>query len=118
MKNLNHPRDLHSGTRPFGPELHNSVTGANLNGSPIRFKGMEVVNSGVTQTNIMQLFLDWMGLLNANYKIMPVGCSDSHDVGRHFVGQGRTYTCCDGRDPGNIDVIGAADALIVFDCLV
>ena len=109
---LNHPRDLHAGTRPFGPELHNSVTGANLNGSPIRFNGMEVVNSGATQTNIMQLFHDWMGLLNAGYRITPVGCSDSHDVGRHFVGQGRTYIRCDDRDPGNIDVIGAADAFI------
>ncbi len=38
----------------------------------------------------MQLFHDWMELLNAGYQITPVGCSDSHDVGRHFVGQERT----------------------------
>jgi hypothetical protein len=33
-----------------------------------------------------------------------VGSSDSHDVARHFVGQGRTYIRCDDRDPGAIDV--------------
>src|SRR5947207_3110790 len=41
---LNHARDLHSGTRPFGPALFNAVVGENLDGWPIRFNGMEVVN--------------------------------------------------------------------------
>src|SRR5262249_45678526 len=29
---LNHPRDLHSGFRPLGPEHHNALTGENLDG--------------------------------------------------------------------------------------
>jgi hypothetical protein len=37
----------------------------------------------------------------------PVGASDSHDVARYFVGQGRTYIRCDDRDPAAIDVAQA-----------
>src|SRR5262249_52462699 len=29
---LNHPRDLHAGFRPFGPEHHLALTGSNLDG--------------------------------------------------------------------------------------
>ncbi|MBK8506024.1 MAG: PHP domain-containing protein [Saprospiraceae bacterium] len=101
---LNHARDLHAGTTPFGTRLHNAVVGENLEGWPITFNGFEVVNSSATQTDVLQLFQDWMGLLNRGYLITPVGSSDSHDVGRHFVGQGRTYIRCHDSDPGNIDV--------------
>ena len=45
-----------------------------------------------------------MTLLNRGHQITPVGSSDSHDVARHFVGQGRTYIRCDDRDPGNINI--------------
>ena len=101
---LNHARDLHSGVRPFGPRYHNAVVGENLDGWPLRFNAMEVVNSGATQTDPLRLFHDWMGLLNRGLNVTPVGSSDSHDVGRHFVGQGRTYIRCDDRDPGKINV--------------
>jgi hypothetical protein len=101
---LNHARDLHGGTRPFGPELFNAVVGENLDGWAMRFNAMEVVNSGATQTDVMRLFHDWMALLNRGRHVTPVGSSDSHDVSRHFVGQGRTYIRCDDRDPGAIDV--------------
>ena len=101
---LNHARDLHSNVRPFGLTLHNAVVGENLEGWPLRFNAMEVVNSGATQTNVLQLFHDWMGLLNRGLKLTPVGSSDSHDVARHFVGQGRTYIRCDDRDPGHLDI--------------
>ena len=101
---LNHARDLHSGVRPFGPQHFNAVAGENLDGWPLRFNAMEVVNSGATQSDPLRLFHDWMGLLNRGLNVTPVGSSDSHDVGRHFVGQGRTYIRCDDRDPGNIDV--------------
>lgn len=104
---LNHARDLHSGVRPFGPALHDGLAGENLENWPLRFNAMEVVNSGATQTSPLQLFEDWMTLLNRGLQITPVGSSDSHDVARHFVGQGRTYIRCDDRDPGNLDV-GAA----------
>lgn len=109
---LNHARDLHSSVRPFGPALHNAVVGENLEGWPFRFNAMEVVNSGATQTDVMQLFHDWMGLLNRGISITPVGSSDSHDVARFFVGQGRTYTRCDDRDPGNLDVDAAINGFL------
>jgi hypothetical protein len=50
---------------------------------------------------------DWLGLLNAGHKIAPIGSSDSHDVSRFIVGQGRTYVRLKRRDPGNIDVAAA-----------
>ena len=115
---LNHARDLHSGTRPFGPKLHIAVIGENLDGWPLRFNAMEVVNSSATQTDVMQLFHDWMGLLNRGRRVTPVGSSDSHDVGRHFVGQGRTYIRCDDRDPGNIDVDAAVNSFVQGRVLV
>ncbi|MCR9292730.1 MAG: CehA/McbA family metallohydrolase [bacterium] len=101
---LNHGRDLHSGVRPLGPKLHNSVVGENLQGWKIGMNAMEVVNSSATQTDPMQLLHDWFGLLNRGYGLTPVGSSDSHDVGRHFVGQGRTYIRAPDEDPGNIDI--------------
>ena len=115
---LNHARDLHSGTRPFGPKLHNAVVGENLEGWPLRFNAMEVVNSGATQTDALQLFRDWMGLLNAGHIVTPVGASDSHDVARHFVGQGRTYIRCDDREPGKIDVEAAVNGFLQGRVLV
>jgi hypothetical protein len=105
---LNHARDLHSGVRPFGPALFNSAVAARLDGAPIGFNAMEVINSGATQTDVLQLFEDWMALLNRGAQVTPIGSSDSHDVARHFVGQGRTYIRCDDADPGNIDVGAAA----------
>ena len=109
---LNHARDLHSGVRPFGPRYHNAVVGENLDGWPLRFNAMEVVNSGATQTDPLRLFHDWMGLLNRGLNVTPVGSSDSHDVGRHFVGQGRTYIRCDDSDPGKINVNEAVSHFI------
>ena len=71
----------------------------------------EVINSSATQTDPLQLFHDWMALLNRGHPITPIGCSDSHDVGRHFVGQGRTYIRCDDRDPSRINVDEAVNSL-------
>lgn len=101
---LNHARDLHSNVRPFGPLLFNEEVGADLQQRQLRANAMEVVNSSANQTDIMRLFQDWMSTLNRGLLLTPVGSSDSHDVARHFVGQGRTYIRCDDRDPGNIDI--------------
>ena len=106
---LNHARDLHGGVRPFDPKLFNAAVGENLDGWAMRFNAMEIVNSSATQTDIMRLPRDWMALLNRGYMVTPVGSSDSHDVARHFVGQGRTYIRGDDRDPGAIDVAVAVD---------
>jgi hypothetical protein len=105
---LNHSRDVHSGVRPFGPKLFNDAVGERVDGWKLPANAMEVVNSGANQTDIMLLFHDWMALLNRGLHVTPVGASDSHDVARHFVGQGRTYIRCDDSDPGNIDVAAAA----------
>ena len=109
---LNHARDLHSGVRPFGPAHHNALVGKNLDGWPLRFNAMEVVNSGATQSDPFQLFHDWMGLLNRGLSVTPVGSSDSHDVGRYLVGQGRTYIRSDDRDPGRLDIDAAVTNFI------
>ena len=109
---LNHARDIHSGVRPFGPKLFNAATGENLEGWNLRANAMEVANSSANQTDGMQLFKDWMTLLNRGHQITPVGSSDSHDVARHFVGQGRTYIRCDDRRPGDIDVDAAVNSFV------
>jgi hypothetical protein len=115
---LNHGRDLHAGTRPLGPRLHNALIGENLDGWVPGMNAMEVINSAATQSDTLQLFHDWMGFLNRGRLITPVGSSDSHDVGRHFVGQGRTYIRCDDRDPGDIDVRSAVNSFIEGRVLV
>ena len=104
---LNHPRDRHSGFRPFGPERFNAVTAEDLDGWQLQANALEVVNSGAQQTDVMQLFRDWFALLNRGLTLAPVGSSDSHDVARYIVGQGRTYVRCKDHDPGAIDVAEA-----------
>jgi hypothetical protein len=101
---LNHPRDLHSGFRPFGPDHFNSATGENLDGWALQVNGMELINSGALQTDAMQAWRDWFALLNRGVYLTPVGSSDSHDVSRYIVGQGRTYLRAKDDDPGKIDV--------------
>src|SRR5690606_17598051 len=107
---LNHARDLHRGVRPFGPKRYNALVGEIRDGWPIGFDGMEVVNSSAVQTDPMRLFEDWMLLLNRGVNVTPVGGSDSHDVARHFVGQGRTYIACDDSRPGQIDIRQAVES--------
>ncbi len=109
---LNHARDLHSGVRPFGPKLHNAVVSENVEGWQLRANAMEVINSGAVQTDQLQLFRDWMANLNRGRMLTPVGASDSHDVGRHFVGQGRTYIRVRDEDPSDIDVGEAASSFV------
>lgn len=108
---LNHARDLHSGVRPFGPKRFNEITGEQREGWPYRFHAMEVINSSATQSEPMQLLEDWMALLSRGHQITPIGSSDSHDVLRHFVGQGRTYVRSDDSNVGQIDVEAAVRAL-------
>lgn len=115
---LNHARDLHSGVRPFGPALFNSAVAERLDGWPLRFNAMEVINSGATQSDPLELLRDWMSLLNRGYQVTPVGSSDSHDVSRSIVGQGRTYIRCDDRDPSQIDVAAAVDSFLAGRVLV
>ena len=107
---LNHPRDIHSGITPFSPSRHNHVTGRSQLGWEFPATAMELVNSGAIQTDFMRLYRDWFGLLNRGLSVTGVGCSDSHDVARHFIGQARTYIYCDDSDVGNINVKNAVQA--------
>jgi len=117
---LNHPRDKHSGFRPFGPERHNALVGENLDGWTLEANGMEVVNSGAIQSDTMRLYHDWLGLLNRGIALTPVGASDSHDVARFFVGQARTYIRAKDDDPGKIDIAEAVktfrEGRVVVSC--
>ncbi|VTR92990.1 hypothetical protein : Uncharacterized protein OS=Planctomyces maris DSM 8797 GN=PM8797T_17112 PE=4 SV=1 [Gemmata massiliana] len=101
---LNHPRDLHAKFRPFGPERHIALTGEDLDGWVLPANALEVVNSGAQQTDVMLPVRDWFGALNRGTFLTPVGSSDSHDVSRYIVGQGRTYIRCADDRPGAIDV--------------
>jgi hypothetical protein len=101
---LNHARDVHSGFRPFGPERHLAASGLNLDAWPLPANAMEVINSGATQTDWRQLYRDWFGMLNRGHLLTPVGSSDSHDVGRFLVGQGRTYIRGRNENPAQVDV--------------
>jgi hypothetical protein len=115
---LNHARDLHGATRPFGPKLFNAAIGENIDGWPMRFNAMEIINSGATQTDPLRLVHDWIALLNRGYSVTPVGSSDSHDVSRYIVGQGRTYIRADDHDPATIDIAAVVDNFLAGRVLV
>ena len=109
---LNHPRDVHLGYRPFGPEHHIALTGENLDGWELQANAMEVINSGAHQSDMMRPVRDWMNLLNRGRYLTPIGASDSHDVARYFVGQARTYVRCRSDRPGNLDITEAITGLL------
>ncbi|HEY7118651.1 MAG TPA: CehA/McbA family metallohydrolase [Tepidisphaeraceae bacterium] len=108
---LNHARDLHGGFRPFDPSRHISITGEDLDGWELRANAMEVLNSGAILNDPLVLYRDWMGCLNRGLRLAPIGASDSHDVSRFIVGQGRTYIPVDDRDPAKIDIKAACEAI-------
>src|SRR5262249_3537345 len=54
---------------------------------------------------------DWFGLLNRGHFLTPLGASDSHDVSRFIIGQGRTYIRSKAKQPGAIDVEEAVMSL-------
>ena len=117
---LNHPRDLHAQFRPFGPERHIALTGEDLDGWTLPANAVEVVNSGAQQSDVMRPVRDWFGMLNRGAFLTPVGSSDSHDVARYIVGQGRTYIRSASVRPGEIDVEEAvknfADGRVLVSC--
>jgi hypothetical protein len=108
---LNHGRDNHGGFRPLGRQRHISIAGEDLEGWSLPANAMEVVNSGAVMTDALALPRDWMGMLNRGLILTPVGSSDSHDVSRYIIGQGRTYVHCDDRDPGGIDLTRAMESV-------
>lgn len=100
---LNHPRDVHSGFTPFAPRNMIAATGKRLDNRRLQANGMELINSAALQSDPMPALRNWLALLNRGLPITAVGSSDSHEVSRKIVGQGRSYVYADDRKPGEID---------------
>lgn len=115
---LNHPRNVHSNFQPFAATNFNAVTGENKRGPEFTFDAMEVLNSSAQQSDYMLVFRDWFALLNYGYRITGVGSSDSHDVTRYLVGQGRTYIESADGDVARIDVPLTCSNLVAGRALV
>jgi hypothetical protein len=109
---LNHANDVHNNFTPFDRSRHVSPAGLDREGWPFPANAMEVMNSGSQQTDIMKLFEQWMGMLNGGHVLTPVGSSDSHDVSRYIVGQGRTYIKMNDEDPGKLNVEEAVKSFL------
>ncbi len=108
---MNHPRDVHSGFKPFGPENMLSSTGRRLDGRTLNVDAIELMNSAALQSDPMLVFHDWCTQLNRGLHLHAIGSSDSHEVSRKIVGQGRTYIQVDDHDISRIDIDAAIDAL-------
>ena len=104
---LNHGLDDHGGFRPLDPSRPISAPGSEPRDWALPANAMEVINSGAITSDPMALPRAWMELLGRGIRLTPIGSSDSHDVTRYIVGQGRTYVSCDDREPGRIDVAAA-----------
>ncbi|WP_395716804.1 CehA/McbA family metallohydrolase [Prosthecobacter sp.] len=101
---LNHPRDIHSGFIPLGGVQFNPKTGKHRHADALKIDAMEVVTSGAMQSDIHLLFRDWFALLNRGHRIAAVASSDTHDVSRFILGQGRTYVAADDENPAKLDL--------------
>lgn len=107
---LNHPHDTHSEFTPFARATFNAATGA-TRGLAHGFTAMEMVNSGAMRSDWMEPIRSWFALLNRGLRITPIGASDSHDVSRFIVGQGRTYVRTADADAGRIAVDDAVTSI-------
>ena len=101
---LNHPRDLHSGFIPLGGVQFNPKTGRHRQAEALDIDAMEVITSAAMQSDIHLLYKDWFALLNRGHRIAAVASSDSHDVNRFILGQGRTYVAAKDADAANLDL--------------
>ncbi len=101
---LNHPRDVHNGVIPLGPERFDAETGE-LRGVPsFDCDAIEVVTSAAMQSDPMLLFRDWFALLNHGYRMAAIAASDTHHVSEFILGQARTYVASSATDPAAIDM--------------
>jgi hypothetical protein len=101
---LNHPRDLHSGFVPLGEAEFDASTGVHRRAADLKIDALEVITSGAMQSDIELLYRDWFALLKRGHRISAVGSSDSHDVTRFLLGQGRTYVAAPDGDPARVDL--------------
>lgn len=101
---LNHPRDLHSGFVPLGGVQFNPKTGKHRQADALDIDAMEVITSAAMQSDIHLLYRDWFALLNRGHRIAAIGSSDTHDVNRFILGQGRTYVATNDANPAQLDL--------------
>ena len=102
---LNHPRDIHSGFVPLGGVMFNPQTGKHRHADALSsLNAIEVITSAAMQSDIELLYRDWFALLNRGHRIFAVGSSDSHDVNRFILGQGRTYAMAKDDDPTAVNL--------------
>ena len=101
---LNHPRDVHAGFTPFGPDNFDARTGAWKKAAAFECDAIEVVTSAAMQSDIMLLYRDWFALLNHGYRVAAIGASDTHHVTEFILGQSRTYAASGARTPAEISV--------------
>ena len=101
---LNHPRNVHSNFSPTDPTHFNPVTGKTQREGGLDIDAIEVITSAALQADPMGPFRDWFALLNSGSRVTAVGSSDTHDVNRYVLGQGRTYLRCPDKQAGKIDV--------------
>lgn len=99
---LNHPRDLHSGFMPLGGVQFNPSTGRHRHADALNIDAMEVITSGAMQSDTHLLYRDWFALLNRGHRISAVASSDTHDVSRFILGQGRTYVATKDDNPAKL----------------
>ncbi|MDA9962961.1 CehA/McbA family metallohydrolase [Opitutales bacterium] len=104
---LNHPRNVHSEFSPTDPSHFNPVTGKSRREGGLDIDAIEVITSAALQADLMGPFRDWFALLNSGRRVTAAGSSDTHDVNRYLLGQGRTYLRCPDKDAGKIDVAAA-----------
>lgn len=101
---LNHPRDLHHGFMPFGGLQFNPKTGKHRQAEALDIDAVEVVTSGALQSDVHLLYRDWFALLNRGHRIAAIASSDTHDVSRFIIGQGRTYVAAKDTNPAGLDL--------------
>ena len=101
---LNHPRDVHSGFTPLGESQFNAATGAHVQATAMDIDAMEVITSAAMQSDIHLLYRDWFAMLNRGHRMAAIGSSDSHDVNRYILGQGRTYVAGPDAAPAQLDL--------------
>lgn len=115
---LNHPSNDHRDFIPTDPRRFHPASGESREGRDWSFDAMEVVTSAAMQSDWMKPYRDWFALLNRGRRITSMGSSDTHDVNRYILGQGRTYIASRAVMPDRIDVNEACDSILRGRALV
>jgi hypothetical protein len=121
---LNHPSNDHSNFIPTDPSRFHPATGESRDGRHWDFDAIETATSAAMQSDWMKPYRDWFLLLNRGHRMTSMGSSDTHDVNRFILGQGRTYVASRATSAERIDVgeacenIRAGCALVSLGLLV